>query len=125
MQPMSCIKEALLPVHADEAWNAVTEPEALEAWLADAVELDLREGGSATFVLRDGEQRQAIVEEVAEGERWSFWRWTGDAPGSRVTIELVPAVAGTFVRITESPVGPWAGIRTRTPRVGGLAGTHA
>ena len=109
---MSCIQEVLLPVDADAAWDAVTEPEALEAWLADEVELDLREGGTATFTLPDGERRQAIVEEVAEGERWSFWWWTGDAPGSRVTVELVPAISGTRVRVTESPVGPWAAIGT-------------
>ena len=117
MQPMSCIKEVLLPVGAEEAWDAVTEPEALEAWLADEVELDLREGGEATFTLPDGERRQAIVEEVAAGERWSFWWWTGDAPGSRVTVELVPAVAGTRVRVTESPVGPWASAAPRARAV--------
>jgi uncharacterized protein YndB with AHSA1/START domain len=105
---MSCIKEVLLPVGADEAWEAITEPDALEAWLADEVELDLRVGGQATFVLGDGEQRHAVVEEVSPGERWSFWWWTGDAPGSRVTVELAPAVGGTTVRVTESPVGPWA-----------------
>jgi uncharacterized protein YndB with AHSA1/START domain len=116
MQPMSCIKEVLLPIDADAAWDAITEPEALEAWLADEVELDLREGGSATFTLPDGERRQAIVEEVAEGERWSFWWWTEDAPGSRVTVELVPAVAGTRVRVTEFPVGPWAAAIGAPPR---------
>jgi uncharacterized protein YndB with AHSA1/START domain len=109
---MSCIKEVVLPVEADEAWEAVTEPDALEAWLADEVELDLREGGSATFVLPGGEERSAIVEEVTPGERWSFWWWTRDGesgtPGSRVTFELTPAVGGTRVRVTESPVGPWA-----------------
>ena len=108
MQPMSCIKEVLLPVDADDAWEAVTEPDALEEWLADTVELDLREGGSATFVLPGGEERRAVVEEVAPGKRWSFWWWTGDAPGSRVTVELAPAVGGTTVRVTEAPVGPWA-----------------
>ncbi len=70
MQPMSCIKEVVLPVETEEAWEAVTEPDALEAWLADEVELDLREGGEATFVLPGGEQRRAIVEEVSPGERW-------------------------------------------------------
>jgi uncharacterized protein YndB with AHSA1/START domain len=105
---MSCIKEVVLPVEPDAAWEAVTEPDALEAWLADKVELDLREGGEATFVLPGGETRHAVVEEVAEGERWTFWWWTGDAPGSRVTVELAPAVGGTRIRVTESPVGPWA-----------------
>ncbi len=111
---MSCIKEVLLPVDADEAWEAVTDPDALEAWLADEVELDLREGGEATFTLPDGEERRAVVEEVAEGRRWTFWWWTADAPGSRVTVELAPAVGGTTVRVTESPVGPWASVAPRT-----------
>jgi uncharacterized protein YndB with AHSA1/START domain len=110
---MSCIKEVVLPVEAAEAWEAVTEPDALEAWLADEVELDLREGGAATFVLPGGEERSAIVEEVSPGERWSFWWWTGDAPGSRVTVELAPAIGGTRVRVTESPVGPWASAAKR------------
>lgn len=110
---MSCIKEVVLPVEPDAAWDAVTEPEALEAWLADEVELDLRAGGEATFVLPDGEQRRAIVEEVAPGQRWSFWWWTEDAPGSRVTFELAPAVGGTRIRVTESPVGPWASAAPR------------
>lgn len=113
MQPMSCIKEILLPVEPDEAWEAVTEPDALEEWLADEVQLDLREGGEATFVMPGGEERSAIVEEVADGERWSFWWWTGDAPGSRVTFELAPAVGGTTIRVTESPVGPWASAARR------------
>ena len=116
MQPMSCIKEVVLPVEADEAWSAVTEPDALEAWLADEVELDLREGGEATFVLDTGEERRAIVEEVEPGERWTFWWWTDDAPGSRVTVELAPAVGGTKVRVTESPVGPWASAAPSAPR---------
>jgi uncharacterized protein YndB with AHSA1/START domain len=105
---MSCVKEVLLPVGPDEAWDAVTEPGALREWLADEVDLDLREGGEATFVLPGGEERRAVVEEVEPGERWSFWWWTADAPGSRVTVELAPAVGGTTVRVTESPAGPWA-----------------
>lgn len=113
MQPMSCIKEVVLPVDADAAWDAVTEPDALEAWLADEVELDLREGGEASFVLAGGERRQAVVEEVRDGESWTFWWWTEDAPGSRVTFELAPAIGGTRVRVTESPVGPWASAAPR------------
>ncbi len=37
MQPMSCIKEVVLPVDLDAAWDAMTEPDALEPWLADEV----------------------------------------------------------------------------------------
>ena len=108
MQPMSCTKEVVLPVDADEAWAAVTEEEALEAWLAERVELDLRPGGDATFTLPGGEERRGMVEEVAVGERLTFWWWPDDGESSRVTFELAPAVGGTRVRVTETPAGPTA-----------------
>ena len=108
MQPMSCTKEVVLPVDADEAWAAVTEEEALEAWLAERVELDLRPGGDASFTLPDGEERHGMIEEVAVGERLTFWWWADGGESSRVTFELAPAVGGTRVRVTETPVGPTA-----------------
>lgn len=125
---MSCMKEVLLPVDPDDAWEAVTDPEALEAWLAERVEIDLRPGGGASFVLSGGERRDGLVEDVAPGERLAFWWWPAPAdgetvppePGSRVTFELAPAVGGTVVRVTETPAGPTARAagpvaRPRTP----------
>ena len=116
MQPMSCTKEVVLPVDRDEAWAAVTEEEALEAWLAERVELELRPGGDASFTLPGGEERRGMVEEVAVGERLTFWWWTDQDPpaqSSRVTFELAPAIGGTRVRVTETPAGPTA---LATPR---------
>jgi uncharacterized protein YndB with AHSA1/START domain len=123
MQPMSCTKDVVLPVDRDEAWAAVTEEEALEAWLAERVELDLRPGGDAVFVLPDGEERRGMVEEVAVGERLTFWWWPAatDDAGSRVTFELAPAVGGTRVRVTETPVGPTALAGAPAPRARRLA----
>jgi uncharacterized protein YndB with AHSA1/START domain len=111
MQPMSCTKDVVLPVDGDEAWAAVTEEEALEAWLAERVELDLRPGGDASFTLPGGEERRGMVEEVAVGERLTFWWWIDSDPpaqSSRVTFELAPAVGGTRIRVTETPAGPTA-----------------
>ena len=107
---MSCTKEVVLPVEPDEAWEAVSDETALEAWLAERVELDLRPGGEATFLLPDGEERRGMVEEVAPGERLTFWWWPREdgAESSRVTFELAPAVGGTLVRVTETPAGPTA-----------------
>jgi uncharacterized protein YndB with AHSA1/START domain len=128
---MSCTKEIVLPLDAERAWAAVTEEEALEAWLAEEVELELRPGGPARFTLPDGEERHGVVEEVAPGERLTFWWWPAPedgspdavppAPGSRVTFELVPAVAGTRVVVTETPVGPTASAAGRLPRCLALA----
>jgi len=115
---MSCTKEVVLPVDPDEAWAAVTEEEALQEWLAERVELDLRPGGDASFTLPGGEQRRGMVEEVAPGERLTFWWWPDeDQPGesSRVTFELAPAVGGTRVRVTETPAGPTALATPRAP----------
>ena len=61
MQPMSCIKEVLLPVERDEAWAAVTDPGALEAWLAEEVELDLREGGERLPAMRINVDRSKLA----------------------------------------------------------------
>ena len=105
---MSCTKEVLLPVEPDDAWAAVTDERALEAWLAERVELDLRPGGEASFTLPGGEERSGMVEEVAPGERLTFWWWPHDGESSRVTFELAPAVGGTLVRVTETPAGPTA-----------------
>lgn len=113
---MSCVKEVTLPIEPDDAWEAVTDPEALEAWLAESVEIDLRPGGEAAFVLPGGERRDGVVEEVEPGERLAFWWWPApedgetvpSGPGSRVTFELAPAVGGTRVRVTETPAGPTA-----------------
>jgi uncharacterized protein YndB with AHSA1/START domain len=107
---MSCAKEVVLPLDRDEAWAAVTEEQALEAWLAERVELDLRPGGDAAFVLPDGEERRGMVEEVAVGERLTFWWWADGGESSRVTFELAPAVGGTRVRVTETPAGPTASV---------------
>ena len=105
---MSCTKEVVLPVEPDEAWDAVTDERALEAWLAERVELDLRPGGEASFLLPGGEERRGMVEEVAPGERLTFWWWVPDGESSRVTFELAPAIGGTRVRVTETPAGPTA-----------------
>ena len=107
---MSCTKEVVLPVERDDAWAAVTQERALEAWLAERVALDLRPGGEASFTLPDGEERRGMVEEVAPGERLTFWWWPREdgADSSRVTFELAPAVGGTLVRVTETPAGPTA-----------------
>src|SRR4051794_41958148 len=51
MQPMSCTKEVVLPVEPDEAWAAVTEEEALEAWLAQRVQPAPRPCGPPTLTL--------------------------------------------------------------------------
>ena len=115
--PDTIQREVLLAVDAEEAWEAITDPEELESWFADEVAaLDLRPGGRAAFRWEGGE-REATVEEVEPGRRLAF-RWDeGDdaaeeaGPGTRVELTLVPGAHGTRVIVTESGFDPAALLR--------------
>jgi hypothetical protein len=101
---MSCVtREITLPVDADEAWETVCE---LEEWLAEDAELALEPGEEGTLVLPGGEERRARVDEVAPGERLTFWWWAEDERATHVELTLVPAVGGTRVRVVESGYAP-------------------
>jgi uncharacterized protein YndB with AHSA1/START domain len=94
-------RELVLPAPPDEVWEALTDPERLEEWFANEVELDLRPGGGAHFRWSNGEERHAIVTEVEPEERLTFeWEDEGeveftleeDDEGTRVTVvETSPA----------------------------------
>ncbi len=100
---MEVTREVELPVTPDEAWDALTDPERLEEWFANEVELDLREGGDGLFRWDDGEERHAVVEEVDPLRRFAF-AWDG----GRVVIELEERDGSTLVRVTESANAGWA-----------------
>ena len=96
---MSCVtREVTLPLDAGEAWRTVTE---LEEWLVEDADLELAPGEEGTLLL-DGEERQAVVEEVEPGERLAFWWWRDGEPATRVELTLAPAVSGTRVVVVES-----------------------
>jgi uncharacterized protein YndB with AHSA1/START domain len=90
-------REVVLPAEPDEVWEALTEPERLEEWFANDVELDPVPGGTGVFRWDDGEERHARVEEAVPGRRFAF-TWDD----SRVEIELEPVEAGTRVVVTET-----------------------
>jgi uncharacterized protein YndB with AHSA1/START domain len=97
-------REAILPVDRETAWAALCEPSELEAWLADEVEIEIREGAQGTFRWHDGEEREAVVEEVQELRRIVL-RWC--APGgepSIVELTLDDVGEGTRLVVVELPV---------------------
>jgi uncharacterized protein YndB with AHSA1/START domain len=103
-------RELELPYLPDELWRALTDQGWLESWLADAVDLELRPGGDARFVV-GGETREGWVEEVRPpepGDRGgrsgclTFWWQAEDASPSRVCIELTPTEGGTRIRVVEA-----------------------
>ena len=102
-------RETLVEASPEEVWEAITDEDRLEEWLAPEVELDPVEGGE--IAVRDGDdERSGVVETVEENERFAFtWSRPGEDESFVVfTIEAIPA--GTRVRVVETPmaVGGWA-----------------
>jgi uncharacterized protein YndB with AHSA1/START domain len=108
-------RHVTLPTDLEEAWELLTDPDELAAWLGDEVVLDPQPGASGHVLERDGTRRSLVVEEVDEGARLA-WRWwpTDEDPvagASRVEITLSPTADGTLVRVVETaltPIGPVA-----------------
>ena len=101
---MEIEREIVLPVPREEAWEALTEPERLEEWFANDVELEAVPGGEGVFRWDDGDVRHAVVETVEELERLVL-RWEDDGV---VELELTEHPAGTLVHVRET--GPGWGI---------------
>ncbi len=106
-------RELVLPAPVEEVWEAVTEPEELEAWLADDVELELEEGGALEVNWDDGTHRSGTIERVEAPERLS-WRWAENGDASRVEIALEPVEEGTLIRVVEHAL-PAAPVASRLP----------
>jgi len=84
-------REVVLPVPRERAWELITEPSELEGWLGDDVEFEAAEDAPLRV-----DDREGVVEEVADGERIVF-RW-GD---SRVEWALEDVPGGTRFLVTE------------------------
>jgi uncharacterized protein YndB with AHSA1/START domain len=95
-------RETLVEASPEEVWEALTDEDRLEEWLAPEVELDPTEGGE--IAVRDGdEERHGTVETVEEGERFAFtWSRPGEGESFvEFTIEALPG--GTRVTVVETP----------------------
>jgi uncharacterized protein YndB with AHSA1/START domain len=97
-EPMLVEREIVFPASPEEVWEALTEPEQLEEWFANEVELDARPGGAGVFRWEDGEERHAVVRELEE-ERRIVLDWD-DA--TQTTIEIAEVDAGTSVHVVET-----------------------
>jgi uncharacterized protein YndB with AHSA1/START domain len=91
-------REIVFPVPPDEVWEALTDPEQLEEWFANDVELDPREGGEGVFRWDDGEERHATVVEAEPRERLVL-DW--DDEGT-VELTLEEVEEGTRLLVRES-----------------------
>jgi uncharacterized protein YndB with AHSA1/START domain len=91
-------REIVFPVLPGEVWEALTDPEQLEEWFANDVELDPRPGGDGIFRWDDGEERRATVVVAEPGERLVLdWDEEGEV---EFTLEEVDG--GTRLHVRES-----------------------
>ncbi|MGH9124593.1 MAG: SRPBCC family protein [Acidimicrobiales bacterium] len=112
------VRHVVVPASPEELWDALTEPDSLEAWFGARVDWDLRPGGSARFVGDDGTVRGGVVEAVRRA-RYLRFRWWPEADpdgppgpsvgaepesGSQVTYDLEADGEGTRLTVTEQLV---------------------
>jgi uncharacterized protein YndB with AHSA1/START domain len=100
-------RETLVEASPEEVWEALTDEDRLQEWLAPEVELDLVEGGE--IAIRDGgDHRTGTVETIDEGERFAFtWSRPGEGE-SFVEFSIAALPGGTRVTVVETPIGPTA-----------------
>jgi len=115
-------RETLVEATPEKVWEALTDEDRLEEWLAPDVELDPVEGGE--IAVRDGDDRRTgTVETIEERERFAFtWSRPGEGESFvEFTIEALPG--GSRVTVVETPIGPMAmaagGWGSRLARLGG------
>jgi uncharacterized protein YndB with AHSA1/START domain len=98
-------RELVLPFPRDEAWPLLGEPEELETWYAEEVDLEIREGARGTVRLAEGE-RDAVVEEVVPGRRLALRLADPDDPdaGTLVELTLDDVADGTRLVVVELPL---------------------
>jgi uncharacterized protein YndB with AHSA1/START domain len=95
-------REITVPVDPERAWELVTEPEHLEQWFAQRVELDPTPGAPVRVVGDDGGERHGVVEEVDAPRRLRFvWYAPPDGPPSTVEIEVTPQQDGSRISVIE------------------------
>src|SRR3954471_17179561 len=100
-------RDTLVEASPEEVWEALTDEDRLEEWMAPEVEVDPTEGGE--IVVRDGDdERFGTIETVEEHERFAF-TWSRPDEGEsfvEFTIEALPG--GSRVTVVETPIGPTA-----------------
>ena len=94
-------RETMVEASPEEVWEALTDEDRLEEWIAPEVELDPVEGGEIS--IGDGEDRRnGTVETVVEEKRFAF-TWTRPGEGeSFVEFTIEPLPGGTRVKVVET-----------------------
>jgi uncharacterized protein YndB with AHSA1/START domain len=115
MVPDGIERDILIDAPVEVVWSVLTEPEHMNAWFADAVELDGRQGGAGKLTWTDGDAtRQVTVAlriERLDRPRFLSFRWNfppGEEPTDRnaplVEFTLTPEGEQTRLHLVESGI---------------------
>ncbi|MGE4428740.1 MAG: SRPBCC domain-containing protein [Solirubrobacteraceae bacterium] len=110
-------RERHLPADRDAVWALLRDADGLAGWLADEVDLEVREGAEGRLRWADGEERLAVVEEVADRRRIVLRWWEEDGPPSLVELTLDDAGDATRLVVVEVPVAALRVVGDRLPTV--------
>ncbi len=103
----------------EKVWAALTVPERLAAWFADA-DIDLRVGGKLRLNWNKGAHQAEMTITVCEPPRSLAWIWELGGRATLVRFDLAPDGDGCALTLTHSGLSPRAG-----PGSGVRAGWHA
>lgn len=124
-QDTAVVRERIFDAPPEEVWEALTDEVLLEQWLADEVELDIREGGRGRFEWEDGDAREAEIVRVEPAERLTWWWWAEGEEAARVDFRLDPTESGTRLIVVETRASGWSGARRWDIKLSALARMHA
>jgi uncharacterized protein YndB with AHSA1/START domain len=97
-------RQTILAVGREKAWRALSDADGLSSWLADEVELEVKEGARGRLRWHSGEERLVTVEEVREHRRLALsWCEPGGEP-SLVELTLDDVPGGTRLVAIEMPL---------------------
>ena len=114
-------REVLLPVDLETAWANLADAEALEGWLADEVELEVRPGAEGTARWSDGTERHVVVDEVEAGRRLALCWWADGEDATLVDLTLDERADGTRLVVIEVPVRVVQAVGASLPTGGSAA----
>jgi len=92
----------------EKVWAAITTPERLADWLADA-ELELKPGGRIYFNWNNGAHTMEGRVLVCEPPTAFAWTWTMDERETVVRFDLKSEANGCWLTLTHSGLSPKAG----------------
>jgi uncharacterized protein YndB with AHSA1/START domain len=94
---MRVTRDVVLTVDTAVAWELLTDPDDLAAWLGAI-------GPDGTLAELDGSRRQLVVDHIDEGRSIGFVWWDADGQASRVELQVDEHAEGSKVTVTETVV---------------------